>query len=264
MLPRITNLTFAAVLLASLPAGAAIDLQPLDDANATPYHAIRVTVRNDFTGVIDALQFRMKEGGPTFRQPVLIPAGAAETFTIALPALSPQQTYQVLAPTVNSREIQDAWISVSLPPESIHAADVVNPSLYADFEGAFAGFGPDFLGQVFLSAVVLCVLLAATLLIRRPALRVVAALLIAAAATAAFAALAARQPTLLEKTIADANSPTIILVAARRSTAWRHTGRLLPIYANAASLATDNTVIEGPLLRTDVAPDSIRLFIVRE
>lgn len=264
---RVTILILAATLLAALaaPAGAVVlNLEPTDDANAAPYHSLSVTVRNDSSAVIDGLQFQMKEGGPTFVQPVLIPAGQSETFTVALPALSPQQTYRVRTSTGKDSAAQETWATVSLPPGSVRAQDLVDPRLYADFEGVFAGWSGEFVREIFVGAVLLCLLLAATLLLRRPAVRIGAAVLIAAAAAIAAAAYVDRQPALLEKTIADANSPTVILVAARRTSSWRHRdGRLIPIYPDEQSLATDKTLIEGPLLDTTVTPQHIRLFVVR-
>ncbi len=238
--------------------GVEVKLDLVDDANASPYHYIHYTIRNDAArGSISSIMFRMAEGGPAFVVPAFVPAGESFEGVMALPALSPQQAYDVVFAGGSVR------LPVAIPPQRVRPQDTVNAGLYADFEGAALAWPPAGVRELFLAAVLLCVVLAATTLVRRPAVRIAAALAVALAAAGAALLYLESQPLVQERLVADANGQEMLVLATRRTGHWSyHEAPLIPLYADAAQLAADRTLIDAGAVNTELTPDRVRLFRV--
>jgi hypothetical protein len=86
------------VLFASVTAMAApaVSLEPADVQDLRqPFREVRFTAQNTTAGIVRAISFRSGDGGPTMLVDAVIPPGGKLEGVVPLPALSPNQTYDV-------------------------------------------------------------------------------------------------------------------------------------------------------------------------
>ena len=85
----------------------AVSLEPAGGQDLRqPFRVVKFTAQNSTAGIVRAISFRSSDGGPTLLVDAVIPPGGKIDGVVPLPALSPQQTYDVTL--LSSAQADDA------------------------------------------------------------------------------------------------------------------------------------------------------------
>lgn len=245
-----------------------VALAPQDKARPEdfPWQTARLTIRNDTGRLIRAVSLRWKAGGPLLLLPVPVAPGTVyDGLPVALPALSQHQRYTVRllqadrldAPAVAERPADVTWE----PRQVEQTADVIfDPMAYADWAEALPRWPGPLLRLLFGLLVLGSVLAGAALLVRRPGLRIAMAAAAACGTAAAVGLVVARQEPLLVR-YAGQPEGSLVVLTCRRTGTWTAPGAWVPLYRDAAQMASDTTVLSATHgAEVTVSPGQARLL----
>ena len=165
---------------------ATLTVAPEQDVRLAPYATANLRLINQTPEAVETVLLRPGGGGPIIRYALAAAGGQEHTATVALPAISPVQKYEVTAVSPAGEVLGTTWAEITWPAECV-ATDVFLDDAYALWRDAGAGFaGPTRRNAVLLLAIFVTAA-AATLLIRRGPWRLaILGLLIAAGVVLAF------------------------------------------------------------------------------
>ena len=229
-----------------------------------PFRSASLTIVNKSPEVICSVRLRERVGGPTFIYFVTIAPKTRQLVSVALPAVTSQQSYTISllageradSPVVSAFERSINW---PVPAVEASKAAFYAPQEYNRYEFESASWPTSFRRNVFLAAVLCCAALAGVLFIRPPLLRGLAIVLVISGAAAAMTVLVLSEPILVTPAVKDSS---LIVVTCRRTTDWTtYDANLMPIYRNREHMAGDATVIyPGRSVKVSLSPGEVRLF----
>ena len=245
-----------------------LTLTPQDKARPgdSPWQTARLTIRNDTDRLIRAVSLRWEAGGPVLLLPVPVAPGTTyDGLPIALPALSQHQRYTVRllqADRLDAAAVAEQAAEITWDPRQVEqTADVVfDPMACADWSEALPRWPGPLLRLLFGLAVLGSVLAGATMLVRRPGLRIAMAAAAVCGTAAAVGLVAARHEALLVR-YAGQPEGSLVVLTCRRTSTWTAPGDWVPVYRNAAQMASDTTVLSATHgAKVTISPRQVRLF----
>jgi hypothetical protein len=117
------------LLMGSAAAAAtAVLLEPAGEQDLQQaFREVRFTAQNPTAGVVRAISFRSRNGGPTLLVDAVIPPGGKLEGIVPLPALSPQQTYDVtLLSSVQAADETSPQVLMTLQADVTWPKEMVN------------------------------------------------------------------------------------------------------------------------------------------
>ena len=256
-------LILVAAAAAKADIAATLTVAPEQDGRLAPYATANLRLINNTPEAVETVLLRPGGGGPTVRYALAAAGGQEHTATIALPAISPAQKYEVTALNPAGKVLGTTWAEVTWPAECV-AADVFLDDAYALWRDARAGFAGHTRRKALLLLAICVTAAAATLLIRRGPWRLaILGLLIAAGAVLAFVVPAwpgdvdtGEYHLQLYRGQNHLKTDSFAVLAARRTARVRREARTVPypVYPDRAAAANDDA-------RVDPARRSIQLTV---
>jgi hypothetical protein len=248
---------------ADAPGAVAATLRAIDvqDDTLLPYRTAAMEIDNDTDGVIRAVALRWDQGGPTIVQPAAVAPRSEQTVTVALPAVSGQQTFRVrflpsddpAAMPIDAIDARIHWKTDLLTTELF--AVPPNCRALADTPPTWP---PELLRGIFLASIVGASALAGVLFLHRGAVRVVA--LVALVGVGAAIAATLHTQEVIATTIAAEGQ--VLAIGCRRSTSWStDETAVAPLYLDKLQWQQDTAVVRpGWGITVNLAPGEVRFF----
>ena len=240
-------------------------LEPAGDTGPGPYGAARLTVSNASETVVRGLAIRWRRGGPSFVHPVAVAPGAEASITVALPAMSVQQVFDVsaLADAGDPRStLSTAAAEIEWDPQHVRPEAFLNAEAYESWLDA-PPVWPEVLRKALIGAAALfCIAVTASLFIRRAAVRVGVVVALAVAATVAACVVLPRQPVLIERNVSDDDGRPLVILTTHRTTDWQTPATdLIPLYYSKGQMRDDTMVVRAAAqMSLTIRPGQVRLF----
>ena len=266
------NLILAAATAACLAAPAAgeftASLAPAPAQDA-PWPFQPAKLRMHYAPPSDAadvrgVSLRNAAGGATMVFPAAMSAGGDYILPLALPAVSPQQTYEVRLIGADGEAAESVRTALAWPVAMLTTDAWIDPDAYEPFAGEAPAWPREVRRAALLTGVLFVLAMAATLLLGRASVAS-AGIVLAAGCVAATLTLRAAPPLEVDRIDLPAPSggpQTLWAVGARRSSVWRLQGPPpLPVYRSREEMRRDRSVIDfGSGLTAPLRAGELRLF----
>lgn len=229
----------------------------------SPLRRATLAVRNDTQQTVRAIRLQSGFGGPAVVVSAVVAPGSSGDFTVQLPALAPQQTYDVALLTAAD---PDAPAAAAIKARIQWPAELVNDGYFRDrryqqvaYEEVLWSASQKRLA--ILIALLGCLAMAGAMLAPKGWLRAGAVVVLAAATTAVAAWVITAWPlvAIQHATVHRGDSlQRIQIVAARRTTVWT-APNCVPLYLTDYQMQTDRSVIFDGKLILPLQPGEVRL-----
>lgn len=234
------------------------------DPGYVPYRTAELAVDNPTEATIQSISLRDSRGGARVLILLTAPPKSARTVRIALPAASIHQDYiaaVVASEGTDMGKIADVACTIEWSAEVVDPQVLIDPALYRPWEEELPAWPARVVRTTFLLAVLACLALAATWIARRPAVRAAAVLAVLASASAGVWVFLDAQETVV---VSEDEKAGILAVRCRRAAdRVRLDGALAPVYASAAHMEADESVLfpgATPSTNVWIRPDQVLLL----
>ena len=245
------------------------------------FRQVKFTAQNTTAGIVRAIRFRSRDGGPTLLVDAVIPPGGKLEGVVPLPALSPSQTYDVAllssagpaAGEAAPQALAELQVEVSWLPEMINADRFVNWR-YDQAQFDAVAWPAELKRTVLLVLVLGCLAMAAVWLLGGGAAVtesrfagygrwlvlgvIVAGTTVASGWVLGRAGLAVNQSSWVS--IGERTQP-LLAAGSRRTIQALYNARIVPVYVTKEQMQNDSTIIHvGHEATVTLRPGSVYLF----